>query len=209
MRRGDKAMTSKDIRKDSKAWLKTLIIGGAVTLLTSAYVFTGTFKSTPYDWNEAGRAGQFLVLYGIPVLVVSAILWAARFKKIPSLAFIVTTLVGGFFFIFSGAEFVIGLFESPEDFSIGGLKEILVFSLPMFIVAWFLWAKPKVGAVLLMILGIGMGVFMYLIHWKAPTTFDDWVIMAVFTIVPFVLGLFTLIRETIKPSRSLLNNTQV
>jgi len=201
-------MTIKTVKKESKAWLATLIIGGAVTLLTSAYVLWGALKSTPYDINEAGRAGQFLVLYGVPVLVVSTILWINRFKKLPSLAFIVTTLVGGFFFLFSAAESIMGFIQKEEDFSIGGLMEILVFSLPMFIVAWFLWAKPKVGAVLLMILGVGMGVFMYSIHWKAPTTFDDWAIMAVFTIVPFALGLFTFIRETTNPSRPLANNTQ-
>jgi len=211
---GDKAMTSKDIRKESRVWLTTLTIGGAVVLLTSAYVFMGTFKSTPYDWNEADRAGQFLVLDGIPVLVVSAILWAARFKKMPSLAFVVTFLIGSFFFLFSLVEIIGELFQGRQEpatahnFTVVNLMKIFLISgAPLLIVSWFLWAKPKIGSVLLMILGIGMGVFMYSIRWGTPEKTEDWIIYASFTVVPFVLGLFNLIRETTNPSRPLANNT--
>jgi len=199
-------MSTQDERIESNAWLKTLIIGLGLTVIWSVSTFFEVFQENPYEWRHAGRAGQILALVGTPVAVVSLILWFARFKKIPSLAFVITFMIGGFWFLFSLAEAISGLFQGDRSFSIGGLMEILVFSAPLLIVSWFLWAKPKIGSVLLMLLGIGMGIFMYRINWHTPEEPGDWIIIAVFTAVPFVLGLFTFIRESIQPSKPLANS---
>jgi thiol:disulfide interchange protein len=100
--------------------------------------------------------------------------------------------------LFSLAESVSGFVSRPYDetMAIGGLIEIATFALPFFVIAWLLWVRPKVGALLLICLGVAMGIWTTL-DWRAPRTVDDWVIRAVLVAAPFLLGAFTLIRETL------------
>ena len=198
-------MTDKIKRVESKAWLSTLIIGMGLALAAAGSAIFEGFNTDTLGAQYAGRAGQFILIIGLPVVITSLILWFARFRKMPSLAFVVTLITGGMFFLFSFAEFIGGLFQADASFTIGGLMEIAVFSLPLLIVSWFLWAKPKVGGILLTIVGIGMGVFM-LLKWNRPDEIGEWIVPILLCGLPLSLGLFTFIRETVKPSKPIPGN---
>jgi apolipoprotein N-acyltransferase len=72
--------------------------------------------------------------------------------------------------------------------------QIAVFGVPFFVTAWLLWVKPKIGAIVLMLMGIGFGILMF--SWIRSGTIDQYIIVqGSFILVPFALGLFTLIRE--------------
>lgn len=116
----------------------------------------------------------------------------------PSLAFIVTLITGGFFFLFSLAECIAGFASRPIEWTaaVGGLMQIATFALPFFAVAWLLWFRPKVGAIVLICVGAAMGVWMIL-GWNLQNmqTWDDWMIPGILAGLPIVLGAYTLIRE--------------
>ena len=123
-------------------------------------------------------------------------------RKIPSLALIVTLVIGLFWTGFSLLESIGGFLQRPVDLSegVGGLMQIAVFSLPFFVTAWLLWVKPKIGAIALMLMGIGFGILMF--SWIRSGTIDQYIIVqGSFILVPFALGLFTFIRETISERR--------
>ena len=116
-------------------------------------------------------------------------------RRIPSLALIVTLVTGLFWTGFSVLESIGGFLKRPVDLSegVGGLMQIAVFGIPFFVTAWLLWAKPKIGAIVLMLVGIGFAIWMY--NWSRPNSIDQYIIQGMFTLLPFLLGLYTLIRE--------------
>ncbi|MCX6647387.1 MAG: hypothetical protein NTY09_13670 [bacterium] len=122
-------------------------------------------------------------------------------RKLPSLALIVTLVIGLFWTGFSVLESISGFFQRPVDLSagVGGLMQIVTFSLPFFVTAWLLWVKPKIGAIVLMLMGIGFGIWMF--FWNRSGRIDEYIVRGSFTLVPFALGLYTLIRETISDRR--------
>jgi hypothetical protein len=125
-----------------------------------------------------------------------------RTRRLPPFAAFVTLVIGGFFFIFSLLESIGGFMQKPIrwDFAVGGLMEILVFSLPFLVVTWLLWVRPKIGGILLIAIGISMAVWMW-IGWNRPDEATEWIIRLIFTAVPILLGLFTLMRAKISRPR--------
>lgn len=119
-----------------------------------------------------------------------------RSRRLPPFAAIVTLVIGGFFFIFSLLESIGGWMERPIrwDFAMGGLMEILVFSLPFLVATWLLWVRPKIGGLLLIAIGVAMAIWMWG-SWKTPSELSEWVIRLIFTAVPILLGLCTILRE--------------
>lgn len=117
-------------------------------------------------------------------------------RRIPSLAFIVVMVIGGFFFLFSLAELIGGIVSRPLAWIsiVGGLFQMLVFAYPFFIVAWLLWFRPKIGASVLICLGLAMGIWMIL-GWRRPEDLDDWIVPSLLSLIPLILGAFTLFRE--------------
>jgi hypothetical protein len=111
-------------------------------------------------------------------------------RRIPSVAVIVTLLIGLAFTLFSVAESILGFLQKPVDLSagVGGLMQIAMFGLPFFIIAWILWIKPKLGAILLILAGLGFGFFLFF-HFNNP----DWIVASLLVGVPIVLGVITLI----------------
>jgi hypothetical protein len=112
-------------------------------------------------------------------------------RKLPSLALVITLLTGTALLIFSGAESISGFIQNREDFSIGGLMEIITFAVPFFIISWFLWKKPKIGAIILMCTGATLGVWLYG-FWGGQV---ELVVGILLVWLPLALGIFTLIRE--------------
>jgi len=123
-------------------------------------------------------------------------------RKLPSLALIVTLVIGLFWTGFSVLESIGGFLQRPVDLSagVGGLMQIATFGLPFFVTAWLLWAKPKIGAIILMLMGIGFAIWMFL-GWGRPGRIDEYIVQGSFTLIPFLLGLYTFIRETISERR--------
>jgi hypothetical protein len=120
-------------------------------------------------------------------------------RKIPSLAFIVTVLIGGFFTLFSIVESIGGFLTKPVDLSagVGGLMQIVTFGLPFAVIAWLLWVKPKIGSLLLLIAGVSFGVWMYF-GWRHPEKLHDWIVPSMLVFLPIILGAlgtYTLVRE--------------
>jgi hypothetical protein len=111
-------------------------------------------------------------------------------RRIPSVAVIVTSLIGLAFTLFSVAESIGGFLTKPVDLSegVGGLMQIAVFGLPFFIIAWILWVKPKLGAILLIVAGLGFGYF-----WFFHIQYHDWIVASLLVGVPIVLGAITFI----------------
>ena len=130
-----------------------------------------------------------------------------RPRRLPPVAAFVTLVIGGFFFIFSLLESIGGFLERPIrwDFAVGGLMEIAVFSLPFLVVTWFLWIKPKIGGIILIAIGFAMTVWMWG-SWNRPNDITEWVIRLIFTAVPILLGLFTILREKM-PGPALINGS--
>lgn len=128
-----------------------------------------------------------------------------RRKRLPPFAAFVTFIIGGFFFMFGLLESIGGFMERPIrwDFAVGGLMEIAVFSLPFLVITWLLWARPKIGGIFLIGVGLMMAVWMWY-EWNRPASLVEWIIRLVFTAVPVLLGAFTLLRE--KMSKAALIN---
>ncbi len=123
---------------------------------------------------------------------------STRPKRVPTLAFVVTVVTGLFFTMFGIAESISGFARRPIEWSeaFGGILEAFVFGFSFLTVAWILWVRPKIGALILVVLGIGMGTWMIL-DWNLDP--DNWYIPTILVGLPIVLGLFTLIREKGKP----------
>jgi hypothetical protein len=111
-------------------------------------------------------------------------------RRIPSVAVIVTLLIGFAFTLFSVVESIGGFLKKPVDLSegVGGLMQIAMFGLPFFILAWVLWVKPKLGAILLIVAGLGFGYF-----WFFHIKHHDWIVASLLIGVPILLGVITLI----------------
>jgi hypothetical protein len=111
-------------------------------------------------------------------------------RRIPPVSVIVVALIGVAFTLFSVLESIGGFFQKPVDLSagVGGLMQIVVFGLPFFILAWILWVKPKIGAALLILAGLGFGYF-----WWFHIQVHDWIVASLLIGVPIVLGAATLI----------------
>ncbi len=181
----------------SYAWVIPLLIG-----LALVFLWIGRIDSAFEELaGEPGLVGEFLLniaVIFIPFALISWFLWAMRGKKMPSLAFIVAMISGVFFFLFSLAECIGGFSSRPIEWTaaIGGLMQIAAFALPFFAVAWLLWFRPKLGAIVLICIGIAMGTWMIL-DWNLQNmqTWDDWMIPGILAGLPIVLGAYTLIRE--------------
>jgi hypothetical protein len=182
--------------KPSNAWK---IAGLAGLVITGTLAVLKTLDDYANGRNDVaiGNGMSVLGVVGIPFVVVTWILWLRRLRRLPSLACMVTLLTGCAFFLFSSAESIGGFTTRPIDwgFAIGGMMEVLCFSLPFFIIAWLLWVRPKIGAVLLICLGLVMGTWM-LLGWRMT----DWVIPSLLVFIPIVLGVFTFIREMRSPT---------
>ncbi len=190
-------MEKRDEKRDSKAWLLTLLIGIPASFLMVWHFFERAFDETPVNWALVGEGIGSSAILGIPVIIASLILWFMRHKKLPSFATFFTLIVGGFFLIFSTAEFISGLGPNGDITEVvGGLLQILVFSLPFLVISWLLWTRPKIGAILLTLVGIAMGVWM-IRDWARPEEVMDWMVPMMVCGLPIVLGLFTFIREQI------------
>lgn len=180
--------------KPSAPWIVAGIIGLGVTIWLCIWKFIDDLAHGRTD-VALGNGLSVLTIIGTPSGLVTWILWIRRNKRLPSLALVGTVLIGGAVLIFSGAESIGGFLQRPIDWSaaVGGLMQILVLSLPYFLVAWLLWVRPKIGAILLICLGTGLGVWMF-IDWN--TTY--WYIGVLLAGVPIVLGLFTLTEELVR-----------
>ena len=154
-----------------------------------------------------GNGLSTLLIILAPFAIVSLVLWLRRNKRLPSLAFIVTSATGVFFLLFSGAEAIGGFFQKPFDPSaaFGGLIEIATFALPFLIISWLLWVKPKIGAALLILVGIGMGIWIAF-GWNLDSFSDDFVIPTLLVGLPVVLGGFTLIKELVHGNGNMNHN---
>ncbi len=117
-------------------------------------------------------------------------------RRIPSAAFLVTLVTGLFFTWFGLMESISGFFqkEIKWDMAIGGLMEALVFGASFLVVAWLLWIRPKIGSIILICLGSGMGIWMYF-DWNIPNNPGGWIIPGIIVGLPIILGIFTLTRE--------------
>jgi len=117
-----------------------------------------------------------------------------RRRRLPSVAFIVTLLTGLFFLAFGIAESVSGFAQRPISMpeAVGGLMEAARFGLSFLVIAWLLWVRPMIGGVILVALGIGFAIWMY-IGWNLNNL--DWYIATLLVGLPIVLGAFTTIRE--------------
>jgi len=115
-----------------------------------------------------------------------------RKRRLPSVAFVVTLLIGLALTLFSVLESIGGFLARPIDTSaaFGGIMQIVTFGLPFFVIAWILWVRPRLGGLLLILVGVGFAVWMYF-GWNNPLR--DWGIPLLLVGVPIVLGLITLI----------------
>jgi hypothetical protein len=113
-----------------------------------------------------------------------------RVKRVPSVAFIATVLIGLAFTAFSVLESFDGFISRPIklDAAIGGLMQILAFGLPFFIVAWLLWYWPRIGGAILLLMGLGFAVWMHFGMGR-----PDWIVTLLLIGVPILLGLLTII----------------
>ena len=193
----------------SYAWAIPLLIG-----LALVFLWIGRIDSAFEELaGEPGLVGEFLLniaVIFIPFGLISWFLWAMRGKRMPSLAFVVTLITGGFFFLFSLAECIGGFASRPIEWTsaVGGLMQITIFALPFFTVAWLLWFRPKIGAIVLICIGAAMGTWM-VIDWNLQNmqTWDDWMIPGILAGLPVVLGAYTLVREILaKKGQPMLKN---
>jgi hypothetical protein len=121
-------------------------------------------------------------------------------RRLPSVALIVTMAVGLFWTWFSAMEFLGGITKSPPamDEVVGGILQILTFGVPFFVIAWFLWSKPKIGAIILIAAGLVFGIWIGGSWNNMDRGIFDPVLWS-FIGAPIILGAYTLISEMIKP----------
>jgi hypothetical protein len=124
-------------------------------------------------------------------------------RRLPSIAFVVTLLTGLFWTWFGVAESMGGFFKKPFDpsFAVGGLMEAATFGLSFLFVAWLLWVRPKIGAIILTVIGLGFGAWIIL-----DFSHRDWIVVSLLAGLPIILGVFTFVRETISQHRLAGNN---
>ena len=117
-----------------------------------------------------------------------------RKRRLPSVAFVVTLLIGLALKLFSVVESIGGFLARPVDTSaaFGGIMQIVTFGLPFFVVAWILWVRPRLGALILILVGVVFGAWMYF-GWSRPHNATDWIVRSLLVGVPIVLGVITLI----------------
>ena len=172
----------------SVSWVIPILIA---LLITWDYIGK-TFQdlaAQPVDWESVSQNLFQVGLFAIPFLIASLITWALRRKKVPAFAFSMILMIGVFFFLFSLVEAIGGFASRPIVWTAaaGGLMQIAVIALPFFTVAWLLWFRPKIGAIILICLGVALA-FLFRIDIK--DLMDP--IMAVLVGLPVVLGIYTL-----------------
>ena len=115
-------------------------------------------------------------------------------KRIPSLAFLVTLATGLFWTWFGLTESISGFLKDPKDPTeiFGGLLQALIFGGSFIVIAILLWRRPRIGAWILIALGVAFGIWM-LLDWNLENT--DPFVLAVLVGLPLGLGAFTLYRE--------------
>ena len=113
-------------------------------------------------------------------------------RRLPSIAFVVTLLTGLAFTLFSVLESIGGFTTRPIDLpaAVGGLMQIAMFGLPFFILSWILWVKPRLGAALLILVGLGFLAWMYF-GWNWANM--NMIVFSLLVGVPILLGVITLI----------------
>lgn len=116
--------------------------------------------------------------------------------RIPSTA-AMTTLITGIFFTWFGllecaTEFMTRQLRLHE--AVADVAESVAFGMSFIMLAWILWARPRIGGFLLVVAGLSFAVWMY--HdWSSPESLIDWAIRALITLVPVGMGIFSLTRE--------------
>lgn len=115
-------------------------------------------------------------------------------KSLPSVAFFITLATGLFWTWFGLTEALSGLFKSPrEGIEVSGLFEATIFGLSFIVIAFLLLRWPKLGAMILVCIGIGFGIWI-----TGSFSRIDPLVFTLLTGLPVLLGAFTLVREKIR-----------
>ena len=192
----------------SFSWVLIVILGIAMAW-NSIWSTFEALTTQPVDWElvlvNLADVAVWVILCGLVFLMG----WLLSDKKKPSLAFVMTLLIGCFFFIHSLGHVVEGFLSEPIDMTaaVGGLIQLLVFVLLLFVTAWLLLFRPKVGAVVLICAGAALGVRMGF-EFKFSWTLDYLLFPVLIAGLPIYFGVHTLIRENIaRKGQPTLKNT--
>ena len=101
-------------------------------------------------------------------------------RRLPSTALVITLLTGL-------SSICFGLIGPT-----GGRIEAILFGLSLLVIVWLLWIRPRLGAMVLIMVGAGFGTWM-LCGWPI----GGWTIPAALVTLPIILGAFTFARETV------------
>ena len=183
--------------KPSTTWIAVGYFGLVLTILLSIGKAIVDIFIEGHPENALGSAFVTAVMVGIPSAVITLIFWISRYRRQPSGAMVVMLWIGINLLIFSSFYLIGGLSERPIEWTavIGGLMPVLKLTLPFFFMAWLLWVRPKIGAILLVCIGIGLGVWMYLGWNLGDMNLINVILPASLAAIPIILGLDTLINE--------------
>jgi len=192
------------------AWLIVLVAGLGFGAWLGIFNYQESMENGQAD-VAVGNGFSSFVFIAVVAGLVSLVLWFRRYKPLPSLAFIVILILGIFFSLFGFAESIGGFTSKPIDYSLafGGLMEFGVFGLPFLVIAWLLWTRPKIAGLLLMLLGVGMGVWMFL-DWNIeirPGDASEIIMPSLLTVLPILLGAFTFSRAMISGKKKTMENS--
>ncbi|MCX6647388.1 MAG: hypothetical protein NTY09_13675 [bacterium] len=81
--------------------------------------------------------------------------------------------------------------------AISDVTDSVAFGLGFVTLAWILWVKPWVGGILLTIAGLAIALWINN-DWDSPKNIADWVVRALISIIPIVMGVFTVTFESRK-----------
>ena len=121
----------------------------------------------------------------------------AKPRRLPSVAFIYSLIIAILLLLFSGAESISGFMTKPfrSDEAVGGFLEIATFTLPFAVAAWFLWIKPKIGAAILVIVGLAITIWMT-VGWNRQAMANSMYLVPILLgILPIIIGGTTLVKK--------------
>jgi hypothetical protein len=103
----------------------------------------------------------------------------------PLLAFFYCLILGLFVVVFGILESMSGFSSNPvrNDFAVGGLMEAIIPGGAFLLVAGMLWVHPTIGAILMILMGVGLS---FVFGWT-PKMMEPFLVYA-----PIILGIFSL-----------------